>query len=133
MNSTEGAKLRPVADDDRRLRGDAIKSRLDAIGVSERAFADRADIDRKTVANAIKGESSVRLQNLARIEAALLDLEEEMGMDEDSAKAPGVVEFKVTGNFGVDVVVAGPVENLMELEEAVARLIETMDKRPGAS
>lgn len=126
--------LHPVADIDRRLRGDAIKSRLDAIGVSERAFADKADIDRKTLANAIKGESSVRPQNLARIEAALLDLEEEIGMGEDpAAKSPGVVEFKVTGNFGVDVVVAGPVENLMELEEAVARLIETMDKRPGAS
>lgn len=132
MSSTEGAKLRPVADDDRRLRGDAIKSRLDAIGISERAFADHADIDRKTLANAIKGESSVRAQNLARIEAALLDLEEELGMDEDTGKPPGVVEFKVTGNFGVDVVVAGPVENLMELEAAVARLIETMDKRPGA-
>lgn len=133
MSSTEGARLRPVADEDRRLRGDAIKSRLDAIGISERAFADKADIDRKTLANAIKGEPSVRLQNLDRIEAAIFDLEQEMGMDEDSTKTPGVVEFKVTGNFGVDVVVAGPVENLMELEEAVARLIETMDKRPGPS
>jgi transcriptional regulator with XRE-family HTH domain len=133
MNSTEGAMLRPVADDDRRLRGDAIKSRLADIGISQRAFADKADIDRKTLSNAIEGDPTVRLQNLDRIEAALLDLEQEMGMDDDPAKAPGVVEFKVTGNFGVDVVVAGPVENLMELEEAVARLIQTMDKRPGAS
>ena len=133
MNSTEGAMLRPVADNDRRLRGDAIKSRLAAIGISQRTFADKADIDRKTLSNAIEGDPTVRPQNLDRIEAALLDLEQEMGMDEDSTKASGVVEFKVTGNFGVDVVVAGPVENLMELEEAVARLIETMDKRPGAS
>ena len=132
MNSTEGAILRPVADDDRRLRGDAIKSRLDAIGISQRAFADKADIDRKTLSNAIEGDPTVRIRNLERIEAALLDLEQEMGMDEDTAKSPGVVEFKVTGNFGVDVVVAGPVENLMELEAAVARLIETMDKRTGA-
>lgn len=132
MNSTEGATLRPVADDDRRLRGDAIKSRLAAIGISQRAFADKADIDRKTLSNAIDGDPTVRLRNLERIEAALFDLEQEMGMDDDDdpAKSPGVVEFKVTGNFGVDVVVAGPVENLMELEAAVARLIETMDKRP---
>ena len=133
MNSTEGAMLRPVADDDRRLRGDAIKSRLAAIGISQRAFADKADIDRKTLSNAIEGDPSVRPQNLDRIEAALLDIEEELGMDEEAAKSPNVVEFKVTGNFGVDVTVAGPVENLMELEAAVARLVETMGKRPGAS
>lgn len=133
MNSTEGAMLRPIADDDRRLRGDAIKSRLASIGISQRAFADKADIDRKTLSNAIDGDPTVRPQNLDRIEAALLDLEQEMGMDDEGAKPSGIVEFKVTGNFGVDVVVAGPVENLMELEAAVARLIETMDKRPGAS
>lgn len=133
MNSTEGAMLRPVADnDDRRLRGDAIKSRLDAIGISQRAFADKADIDRKTLSNAIDGDPTVRPRNLERIEAALFELEQEMGMDEDAPKSPGVVEFKVTGSFGVSVVVAGPVENLMELEAAAARLVETMDKRPGA-
>lgn len=133
MNSTEGAMLRPVADDDRRLRGDAIKSRLAAIGISQRAFADKADIDRKTLSNAIEGDPTVRPQNLDCIEAALFDLEQEMGMDEDAARSPSVVEFKVTGNFGVDVTVAGPVENLMELEAAVARLVETMGKRPGPS
>ena len=90
MNSTEGAMLRPVADDDRRLRGDAIKSRLAAIGISQRAFADKADIDRKTLSNAIEGDPSVRPQNLDRIEAALLDIEEELGMDEEAAKSPNV-------------------------------------------
>lgn len=133
MTSTEGADLHPVADDEnRRLRADAIKQRLAAIGISQRAFADKADIDRKTLANAIEADPRVRMQNLDRIEAALTALEQEFGMDDDApaARRPGTVEFRVTGNFGVDVVVQGPVENLHELEESVARLIEKMDKRP---
>jgi hypothetical protein len=36
------------------------------------------------------------------------------------------VEFRVSGNFGVDVVLKGPVDDLPAMEAAVNRLVERM-------
>jgi hypothetical protein len=53
-----------------------------------------------------------------------------MGMDEPSEAPPvsgeGVVEFRVSGNFGVDVVVRGPVRDLPALEASVNRILSRM-------
>jgi len=66
---------------------------------------------------------------VAAVIRTLSDLEHEMGMDEPdpSRRAePNLIEFEVTGDFGVRVVVKGPVENAAELEASVARLIRDM-------
>ena len=40
-----------------------------------------------------------------------------------SVEPPGLMEFEVTGDFGVRVVVKGPVSDAAALEAAVARLV----------
>jgi hypothetical protein len=58
-----------------------------------------------------------------------------MGMDmPDADEAPNeldLVEFQVAGNFGVRVVVKGPVRDRRELEETVMRLIGRMQANEG--
>lgn len=108
-------------------RGHAIKQRMDAIGISTRELADRIGMDRKTIARVIEGGEGTRPTTYSALEVALDRLEEELGMDADTASPKaGVVEFRVSGNFGVDVVVNGPVENIAELRAAVADLIREM-------
>lgn len=104
-------------------RGQAIRARLDAIGISEREFEERSGINRQTLARAIKDDPKVKPTTYLAIEA-WLDRREEShrGLPE----APHIVTFRLTGNFGVDVVVSGPVENLPELEASVERLIRGM-------
>lgn len=47
-----------------------------------------------------------------------------------SSSEHGMVEFEVSGDFGVRVVVKGPVSDRAELEDSVLRLIRQM-KRSG--
>jgi hypothetical protein len=126
-----GANLPPVDDDDRAERGRAIQARLDALGIKDREFHRRTGIDRKTLNRAIDALPTVRPSTYDAIESALDRIESDMkprlraAEDERTAEA-GLVTFKLSGNFGVDVVVQGPVDNLDELEESVERLIRRM-------
>ena len=104
--------------------GEAIKTRRKALGVTVKALAERAGVDRGRLA-AIEDGASARTSTIGAIERALSDLEEEMGGPYDKPDR-GLVTFRLSGNFGVDVVVQGPVENLDELEEKVERLIQRM-------
>ena len=89
-----------------------------------KALAERAGVDRGRLA-AIEDGASAREATIGAIEKALGSLEAEMsGPYDDSEK--GLVTFRMSGNFGVDVVVQGPVENLAELEQSVERLIQRM-------
>jgi hypothetical protein len=39
---------------------------------------------------------------------------------------PGIVEFTVEGDFGVKVVVRGPIANVEDLEQSVARIVSSI-------
>lgn len=103
--------------------------------MSVRQLSDKTGINRGTIANVEAGEA--RGTSAKAVAAALSGLEYEMGMDiptaDDRPNELDLVEFEVAGNFGVRVVVKGPVRDRAALEETVLRLIGRMqaDSRDG--
>jgi transcriptional regulator with XRE-family HTH domain len=103
-------------------RGHEVKQRRLRHGIkSLREFAEKSGISREAVTAAENGTASDATYE--RIHAWFDRFEEEVG--DDGPSEPGVVEFRIAGNFGVDVIVKGPVSNIAELEAAVERLIRT--------
>lgn len=106
-------------------RGAGIRQRLDALGISDREWYTRTGIDRKTLNRAIENDERVRENTYGAIENWIERLEREIaGVRSDPAD--DLIEFRLSGNFGVDVVVKGPIRDRGELEDAVARLIREM-------
>lgn len=107
--------------------GESIKRRRIALGMTVKALADAAGVDRGRL-SAIEDGAKARTSTLGAIEAALSRFEEEIAgpYDENDEPGGGLVTFRMSGDFGVDVVVQGPVENLAELEQSVDRLIQRM-------
>jgi len=104
-------------------RGKALRERRIARGIkSVRKFAEVTGVSRDAVTAAEEGTASAGTYE--RLEAWLDSFDEETG--HDVAEPPGPVRFRLSGNFGVEVVVEGPVENIAELEASVARLIQRM-------
>lgn len=108
--------------------GEQLKQRRARLGISVRELAARAGVDRGRLAALEKGEGQPRATTIALVETALDQLEAEMGYDETDRLPDdeAMVEFRVTGNFGVDVVVRGPVRDMTALEDSVGRLIARM-------
>ena len=119
QHAIKGERLRSVTDE---TRGQAIKRRREAMGMSVAEMAERAGIDWETVSRA--EEDASRGTTYAKLEKVLDDLEEEIGGPPD--QADHTVEFLLEGNFGVRVRVKGPVADLPELERSVGRLIKQM-------
>lgn len=117
-------KVQPVSNG---TPGDEIRRRREAMGWSVKALAAKAGVDRGRLADIERG-ATARGSTLGAIEAALAEIEEETGHDEPADE--GMVTFRLSGNFGVDVVVQGPVTNLSELEASVERLVQSMKKDP---
>lgn len=112
-------------------RGQQIARRREALGLSVSELARHAHIDRSTLSNVEDDKPTVRPATYGAVESALSRLEEEMGMDAPAPPSrPGpteeLVEFRISGNFGVDVVVKGPVQDMAQLEASVARLVRQM-------
>jgi hypothetical protein len=127
---SEAARLRhmskePVAS--RADRGAWIERRMRLMGISQRAFAEHAKISRVTVKKAVDGDEGVLERNLRRIEKALDDLEEEMGIEPEDlqqASSSGPLTFQMTTPDGMEIIVSGPVEDADKLREQVTKLIE---------
>jgi transcriptional regulator with XRE-family HTH domain len=108
--------------------GDEVSARRLAIGMSVSALAKRAGVDRGSLSKLEEG-GVVRDTTEAAVLQALAEIEHEFGIDptaKPERPGPHLIEFEVTGDFGVRVVVKGPVENAAELEASVARLIRDM-------
>lgn len=120
----ERADLMPMTDE---TRGHAIKRRRLALGIkSVRQVATKSGVSREAVTAAESGTASNETYD--RLEAWLDTFEEETGHDVEPDDQ-GVVTFRLSGSFGVDVALSGPVENLAELEASVRRLIREMGDR----
>jgi transcriptional regulator with XRE-family HTH domain len=107
-------------------RGARIERRMRLIGISQRAFAEHAKISRVTVKKAVEGDDGVLERNLIRIEEALDELEEEMGIEpeEQLPASAGPLTFQMTTADGMEIVVSGPVEDADVLREQVTKLIQ---------
>lgn len=112
----------PVSDE---TRGHAIKRRRLALGMSVNALAKKVEMDRATLTAAEAGDPRTTDLTYTRVENWLTDFEAEIGAA-DPSPSDDLVEFRLSGNFGVDVVVKGPVANLAELEGSIARLLREM-------
>lgn len=119
-------KLSGVTED----MGALIKKRREALGYSILKLANEAGVDRGRLSALESGDPTVQPRTIGAVESALARLEHEYGMDLPSTVAEEWVEFRVSGNFGVDVVVRGPVRNMGALEEQVAKLIREMKRSP---
>ena len=110
-------------------RGQRIQARLDALGMTARQFQERTGISRDTLRKAVAGEASVRPNTYDLIESKLDQFERQAeGFEGLKGQRPedDLIEFELSGNFGVRVVVKGPIRDQAALEESVARLIREM-------
>lgn len=110
---------------------EAVNARLARLGADIRDLAREADVSREWVGMVLKGKKSASPKVLGKLEQALDRMEAEVGRgplvpNHDHELGAGLMEFTVKGNFGVSVVVKGPVADAVALEESVARLIKRM-------
>jgi transcriptional regulator with XRE-family HTH domain len=111
-------------------RAAKIQSRLDALGISDREFAERTGVDRKALRRAANGEA-VRGSTYVAIETWLTRLERETGDVEVEELPEG---FEYIGDprqrfisFEVPdarIVVKGPIEDADLLREQAERIAE---------
>lgn len=105
------------------------------LGLSVAELARRASISVDTVRSILGGKEG-QATKVRAVDDALAKAAREQGMDAAVTRSTaaahelaeeGLMEFEVGGNFGVSVVVRGPVANHAELEEAVLKLIQGMN------
>ena len=87
----------------------SISARIEAIGIPKKQFASRAGVDRGTLDRVLAGDGSVQGRTVAKIERALTDLEDEIGMAESGRLVTTTVEVN-----GATVTVKGTPEDVAE-------------------
>lgn len=105
-----------------------IAARRTRLGMTVSALAKASGVDRGSISK-IEKLGRGRDSTIGAITETLDRLEQEMGMDLPAASelaAEGLVEFQIEGNFGVSVIMKGPVSNMAQMEAAAARLVERM-------
>ena len=138
MSAVKDAEGLAVVVDD--TEGEALKQRRLRLGISSRrkfaVIAKEHGFDISLDAIAASDHGRAADETYERIDALLTKLEETAAkhpevLDDDAAEEEegGMVEFRLSGNFGVDAVVRGPVANMAELQEAAARLLREMGDR----
>jgi transcriptional regulator with XRE-family HTH domain len=113
----------------RTVTGERFRERRELLHLTQAQLAEEAGLGSYETVSAVEhGKGSAPSRR--KVAAALDRLEEEGGTH---APAPveepslHLIEFEVTGNFGVRVVVKGPVADAREIEESVARLVRDMN------
>lgn len=112
--------------------GANLRQRRVALGISVRKLAELAGVDRSRVAAIEAGDSTVRETTIGAVESALSAVENDRGVapkvEPIGDPSQGLVTFEIRGNFGVQVVVKGPVADVAALEASVAKLVADMQK-----
>lgn len=119
--------------------GQRIRDRRTRLGLSVKALAVRAGVDRGRLAEIEKGSAvNVRDTTLGAINAALEAAERERaagaqlppGAHRIGDPADDLVEFTIEGTDGIRAVVKGPIRNMEELQAAARKLIEGLQIHP---
>lgn len=103
--------------------GAEVKRRRKRIGMTVEDLAAEADVSRDTLSDYEKGVRKPHPSTVRKVREALERIEHETGLD-----APGrsgdIIEFEVSGDYGVRVVVRGPIRDADELQRSVAALVQ---------
>lgn len=120
--------------------GNRIRDRRARLGLSVKALAERAGVDRGRLAAIEAGKASnVRATTISAIELALDAIEAERqepvaelppGARRIGDPADDLIEFIIEGTDGIRAVVKGPIRNMDELQAAAQKLLEGMHLRP---
>lgn len=113
-------------DDDRRALGEELNEIRVNLGLSNRALAEKIEVDRETLRRVFMGDSTVRDNKVRMIERRVRALDEEMGSErvtDSQAEESGIVELRLP-NIAGGVVVSGSVDDIAKLAAAVDRLIK---------
>lgn len=116
--------------------GARIAARRKGLGLGTARLAELAGVSRPHLSEVQGGHTEPSPEWLRRVELAMDRYEHETGQDEPSPKPEltteqGIVEFEVSGDFGVRVVVRGPIADTEELERSVTRLIRNIRESQG--
>jgi DNA-binding XRE family transcriptional regulator len=114
--------------------GNKVRERRTALGMSQEELAKEAKarghgVNRDTV-GAIEKGLGYRAASLTKINKTLDELEEEAGMHAPPLPQTDTIEFQVSGDFGVKVVVSGPIKDADTLRRQASLLIQDMRSRP---
>lgn len=107
--------------------GTRVRQRRERLGMDKQDLANEAGVNRNTLAAIERGDSFNRT-TLAKIERALDRLEEEAGINAPAPAAESnpmgdLIEFDISGDFGVHVIVKGPVHDAELLQRQVIGII----------
>lgn len=116
--------------------GARLRARRERIGWDVKRLAAEAGVHRTTLAALESGEG-FRGTTRAKVEKALDEAEEAMGItDAPPAAEPAssdLIEFEITGDPGMRIVVRGPIADHETLVGDVARLIREIRANPDNS
>lgn len=127
------ATLSPVIGDSEERRGQVVDRRMRNLGMKAKDLAAVAGASRSLLYRVLRDDDGVREESYRLFERTLDRIEHEHGHggpDVVASTEQGLIEFEVSGDFGVRVVVKGPIENAAQLEEQVARLIRDIRDTP---
>lgn len=106
--------------------GSDVTARRERLGMSIVELAQAAGISRDTLGDMETGRKDYRQTTLNKVLRALEAAEREAGLSApDPAVTPesGLMEFEVSGDFGVRVIVRGPVADHATLAADVVKII----------
>lgn len=131
MTSTAEIGRFPIVEGEHAGPGAALRARRKSLGLTGVALAKLAEVNREHLSAVERERKQPTDEWLRRVELAMDRYEHETGQDEPEAEpeprdAPELIEFEVSGDFGVRVVVKGPIQSASELEASVARLVREM-------
>jgi transcriptional regulator with XRE-family HTH domain len=112
--------------------GEQLRARREALGMDVAPLAKELGVNRQTL-TAIENGQGYRQKTLSKILNGLDRLEAEAGITKPATRPmeAGMIEFEVSGDFGVKVVVRGPVSDAQALEASVTRIIHNIRTEKG--
>lgn len=116
-------------------RGMRAVERMRDLGyTSVHSMADATEMNRQTVTKIATGDPSATRKSIQRFEAAVEQLDAEMGSDRDDLpmlahSSSDQIEFRIGGSFGVEVIVKCAPDQLDATVAAVEALVQRMSSQ----
>lgn len=111
-------------EDDLKQRGAALKAQRERHGLKQQELAEAIGLkDRGAIIDIEAGRGSAK--TLGKAEDYLAGFEASIA-DEHEPEGPGVIEYRIAGNFGVSMVIKATGIDLAEAEASAIRIMKEM-------